>query len=620
MRNVTRELRGRITEPVDTTAEDAVRAAAERLRYALDPFAHLDAVEEWETDTGLRRVGHVFVPDTITQEDVPLRPYDHQRAVISAVVDLPVLQATHRLVLRNVHVEKSRQMGLTWIFAWLWLWAVSYHEIALGYSNMKAAEVDDGGSGSTIDSFFGKIRHLHASLPPRFRAPLRFRGGNDPTISYVGRPRAFITGSGATPDPGRGGRYGGWLFDEAAFFPFGEQAHKALSRAVPRGLVYNSTPYGEGNVYFRLRDTRPANWTFERYHWTKHPVFGDGAHVAPDVADPHRDQAEDPGPVTVAEALAENLKRQPDAAARKAAAGCELCLQTAQGVRWSASEPLAHRFPGKLTSPWYDDAVLDLSDEQVASELDIDYAASLTARVYPKFSEEQHVVERIPYEPEIHEVTMSIDYGLDVTAIAIFQETVRELRQIGELEVSDADPDAVVRELRRYLLQLGVAADDVNSATWLLNQRVIGDPAADYREVGTARTLAQTYQEAGLQIEAPAVAPVARTIVGVQRLLNGRPKRYLLSRETCPATIRHWKLNRWPVDRNGNRKAGATAPVDDEHNHMLRGIAYYVRRRWPVGEQDVRSATEKAAAAARDRAEAAQASASVRGVRQGMRL
>jgi hypothetical protein len=91
---------------------------------------------------------------------------------------------------------------------------------------------------------------------------------------------------------------------------------------------------------------------------------------------------------------------------REAARNCELCAGTIAGLIWNPRSPKAHRFPGRLTSPHYDRAVIGKTAEQVASELDIDRERSLKARVYDEFSGDLHV-ERdpdgtelvIPYDP-----------------------------------------------------------------------------------------------------------------------------------------------------------------------------------------------------------------------------
>jgi hypothetical protein len=114
----------------------------------------------------------------------------------------------------------------------------------------------------------------------------------------------------------------------------------------------------------------------------------------------------------------------------------------------------------------------------------------------------------------------------------------------------------------------------------------VGDPAGDARELGTGRPLTDQYRRAGFDIFAPRQQPVATTIIAVQRLLRGRPKRLIISPQ-CWRVIEHFKGNVWPTDSRGVRKPTATAPLDNEHNHTLRALAYYVQHKWPVPDADV---------------------------------
>ncbi len=484
--------------------------------------------------------------------ETALVPYPHQRELTEAWIDLPHLRETGVPRWRNAHEEKSRQMGITWILAWLELWATTYHSLPGLVMHLNFSEVDDGGKGSTPDSFFGKMRYMHNRLPDAYQEPLDFVQG---LVKHQYRPTAYVTGEGAGPDPGRGGKYARAIVDEAARIPFGESAHAALSSAIPRGRLYNSTPKGEGNVYFRLRNERPLGYQFLRHHWSAHPVFGAGKHIAGSL----------PGT-------------------------CSLCAGLSAGMRWSADDPRAHRYEGKVTSAWYESAILDLTDEQVAQELDIDYTASLTARVYPMFSEEVHVVngfhglpETEPFDPSLNRYELSWDYGVDTTAVGVWQDSPGELRKIGELEVHDADPDKVSDRLIDVLGDLGIPLALLSKA----NREVmlaVGDPAGEARQQATGRKLVTEYRRLGWAIHSQKRS-IEVTLTAVKRALNGRPKPIRINRATCPLTITHFKNNRWETDREGNRKAGGQIK-NDRHNHMMRADAYYIAYKFPTPDLD----------------------------------
>jgi hypothetical protein len=526
-------------------------------RYARDPLAHLED-------------GHVLIlgladdaddPDLVADDDgvsvrlkrVAFEPYPHEVEVIRSWVDVDYLTRTGRARFNNLHEEKSRQMGMTWTAAWVLLWALTYHPETVGLvTHLKLGKVDDGGSHNTTESIFGRIRFMAESTTadggstwPEHMRPadrLRFRGGNDPDITnaFTG---ARIVGSGATEDPARGGTYTHALVDEAARIPWGSSVQESLVRACPRGRFYNSTPRGKDNVYYELREPRRRGFIYLRHHWSQHPIYGQGAHVA----------GAEPGT-------------------------CELCANTNAGVEWNPADPQSHRYPGKLTSPWYDQAIIELTDEQVAQELDISYERSLEARVYPEFQADLHTIDYVPYAPDVN-VELSWDFGVDTTAVGIWQDYRDVLVKIGEYEAHDLAPEDVAAGLRTVLQDLGVpVAHTMPNFTreWF----AIGDPAGEARQQATARSLIDDYRGLGFNITTQRQS-IDRTIVALKRLLIGRPKPVRYSRETCPLTIRHLEQNRWPTDRQGRRKPNVREPLNDQHNHMLRADAYYVCFKYP---------------------------------------
>lgn len=309
-----------------------------------------------------------------------------------------------------------------------------------------------------------------------------------------------------------------------------------------------STPNGRGNVYFELREQPPEGWRVLTHHWSRHPDYSREMHVAGE---------------------------QPDA--------CALCAGNVAGLEWSPADARAHRYPGKLTSPWYDHMVTQLlDDEDVAKELDIDYSGSLTARVFPEFSRLTHVLDEIPYDHAVP-VELSLDYGMDVTHVGIWQDAPDALRKIGEVEVSGMIPEHVADQIRDECRALGVPEHELSpqfTRHWL----AVGDPSGEATQLATARSLTADYLAAGFRIDKP-IAPsnqlVGATIRSMKRLLLGRPKpvRYSLAR--CPLSVLHMEQNRWPTDPQGNRRESATKPKDDVHNHAARADAYYAFYKFP---------------------------------------
>jgi hypothetical protein len=480
--------------------------------------------------------------------EVTFRPYEHQRELADAWIDLRELTRSGRLVFRNLHEEKSRQMGITWGLAWLVLWMLTWHPGHGLMLHRRFSEVDDGGRASTTDSFVGKIRYMHDRLGEVIRPAFSFRAAAGKSLVRNDSTGAFMQGEGATPDPGRGGTFDWCILDEAARIPWSEAVHQSVSRASPNGRVYNSTPFGMDNVYFRIKKERPHGYRFLTHHWTRHPFYARGAHLA---------------------------GAEPDT--------CDLCAGNEAGLEWSPRDPDAHRYPGKVTSPWYDGAVVELTDEQVAQELDVDYAGSLSARVFPEFSESAHVeVEPIEYDPMLP-IELGFDFGLECTAVPICQDHPGEYRIIGEFEGTDMVPDQVAAHLRLTLEELGIRRELLTpSGTRAL--LCVGDPSGEARQLGTGRPLVQDYGRQGFSIVSQR-RTIQQTLNAVKRLLLGRPKPLRIS-PTCYSFVEHMQNNRWPVDRLGQRKPGVGEPLNDRHNHMMRAFAYLAAYKFPPPIQD----------------------------------
>lgn len=509
--------------------------------YRLDPLSHLDA-------------GHVSIIDLVTHKPVVFEPYPHEVEIIDAWVDMEHLERHHELRFRNARGDKTRQMGWSWTVCWVMLWAVMYWPVALLALSKKLAEVDDGGNASTPKSLFGRMRLMAGGDTwPEWQRPidyLHFRQGPDNILSnkLLG---GFIVGRGQEDDPARGGSYDGVLVDEAAYIEHMDSVERSLVNACPRGRLYGSTPNGEDNFFAETRpEVHPrAGFQYLRLHWSQHPVYGQGKHVA----------GSDPS--------------------------CVRCQGNMQRRAWNPDDlDSAHRYPGKLTSPWYDEMVGQiLDDETIARELDISYERSLAARVYPEFDHEVHVVPHIGYDSSVT-LEFSIDYGWSPssTAIGIWQDAHDSLRKIGELEVQEHTPEQVAEALKTRLAELGVPDMEL-LPNFMKDWLIVGDPAGEAAELGTGESLVTQYRKQGLEIVSERRG-VRETIIAYKRMLLGSPKPIRYSGDTCELTIKHIKANRWPTDRTGRRKEGASAPKNDEHNHMSRADAYYIAYKYPAPE------------------------------------
>lgn len=520
-------------------------------RYARDPIGWLNSGHVW--------IASRFDPDGRELAGRKLRRvrfqlYPDQEATIRAWIDLPHLERTGELVFRNVILEKSRQIGETWGVAGVFEWALQYHTVTGIAINRDGARIDDGGERNTVDSLFGRVRYIdrhldHSKLPGLVKLVFRPFSRDPAKIENPVRG-GVVVGEGQTDDPGRGSTFDFVAGDEFAFLLHTEKIHASLDEACPEGKLYLSTVNGDGNAHARLAKEKPAGWTYLRLHWSTHPVYSVGLHMA----------GEDPD--------------------------CALCQGNRDGVRWDPSDPRAHRYPGALTSPWYDQRVIGKTDEQVANELDIDRERAKTNRVYPEFSSALHVVDGgIPYDPDFHaQLELALDPGLDTSSVLVLQDMPMELRLIGILEAghlvgSSGVAAHVAEALLAYLRELGVE-ERLLTFEWTRKIFGIADPAAHNRETSTGKSYVQEMRRMGFYFGKPPSrlsTTIGPSVSAAKLLFTGWPKPLRVCGVNAAAFAEHARENTWRVGPDG-RLLGLN---DDRHNHAMRAFAYYALAKFP---------------------------------------
>ena len=151
----------------------------------------------------------------------------------------------------NGLVEKSREMGATWVCAAFsdWLWR--FHPgSSIGWGSRKEQLVDKIGNP---DSIFQKIRMLNQYIPNVFQ-PKGFNAREHSTYMRVLNPEngSTITGEGGD-NIGRGGRKTIFFVDEAAHVEHPELVEAALSENT-RCQIAISSVGPPGNVFNRRRE------------------------------------------------------------------------------------------------------------------------------------------------------------------------------------------------------------------------------------------------------------------------------------------------------------------------------------------------------------------------------
>jgi len=147
-------------------------------------------------------------------------------------------------------VEKSRDMGLTWmvcaLFVYCWLYRPGW-DFLVGSRNLEY--VDTLGN---LKSIMPKMRLLIEKLPHWMKPEGYKRKIHSPRGRIINPVNGnVIGGESSNPSFGRGGRYKAMLYDELAFWPFADAAWGAGSQSSPCRIAA-STPYGKSNKYGRL--------------------------------------------------------------------------------------------------------------------------------------------------------------------------------------------------------------------------------------------------------------------------------------------------------------------------------------------------------------------------------
>jgi phage terminase large subunit len=153
-------------------------------------------------------------------------------------------------------IEKSRDMGATWVCCafsvWAWLF---WPGASIGWGSRKEQLVDKLGDP---DSIFEKMRMLILGLPDFF-LPEGFSPNENMSYMRIVNPETGATITGEAGDNiGRGGRKLIYFKDESAHYERPEKIEAALSDNT-RVPIDISSVHGIGNVFHRRRESG-ADW------------------------------------------------------------------------------------------------------------------------------------------------------------------------------------------------------------------------------------------------------------------------------------------------------------------------------------------------------------------------
>lgn len=145
-------------------------------------------------------------------------------------------------------VEKSRDMGVSWLTVAIAVWLWTFHEgVVIGFGSRKESYVDDTGNPASL---FWKIRQFIALLPPEFR-PIGWDEKKCAPFMRIINPENGSSIIGEAGDNiGRGNRTSIYFVDEAAFLERPETVDAALSQT-SNCKIHVSTPNGAGNPFYK---------------------------------------------------------------------------------------------------------------------------------------------------------------------------------------------------------------------------------------------------------------------------------------------------------------------------------------------------------------------------------
>lgn len=165
-------------------------------------------------------------------------------------------------------IEKSRDMGVSWILVYVCLWYWLYRD---GTNILLGSYKEDLVDNRTKDSLFGMMDYALESLP-RWMYPKGFNKDKHRNHLKLVNPMNWnqVTGDTMNPDFGRGSRKTVILFDELASWDYAKDAWEAAGDSTTC-RIGNSTPKGY-NFFAMLRESGLALLTL---HWQKHPLKDD---------------------------------------------------------------------------------------------------------------------------------------------------------------------------------------------------------------------------------------------------------------------------------------------------------------------------------------------------------
>lgn len=188
---------------------------------------------------------------------LPFILFDYQKEIVGWLIN-------HIREGKDGLLEKSRDMGVTWLAIWTFYWFWRFSETFSGLlGSYKEKLVDD----RTRDSLFGMLDYA-LDKTPKWLLPRRFKFKDHRQKLKLTNPENFnlISGDTMNPEFSRGSRKTVVFLDEGASWEYFREAWDSGGDSTPCRITV-STPRGR-NAFALLRESGIDVMTV---HWRKHP-------------------------------------------------------------------------------------------------------------------------------------------------------------------------------------------------------------------------------------------------------------------------------------------------------------------------------------------------------------
>ncbi len=278
------------------------------------------------------------------QEPFPKLPFIPYSFQIQAALEI-----IFRMGRKDILIEKSRDMGASWlivsIFVWFWLY---HRDQSFLFGSRTENYVDQIGNPKSL---FWKVEYIVDNMPAWLR-PRGYDKKQHKRSMHIENPEngSVIDGEATSPQFARGDRRTAIMLDEFAVVDVGNAVLSA-TRDATKCRVFNSTPAGTGNAFYEVRESGIYK---VRLHWSSHPIKSQGLYKT--------------GPKGELEILDKKGWEEFHK---------EEALLLARWGEQDDLEPFRPTLDGKTRSPWYDgECARTPSAQEIAQELDIDYLGS----------------------------------------------------------------------------------------------------------------------------------------------------------------------------------------------------------------------------------------------------